>query len=222
MAELHYLGHSAFLIKTGRMNILIDPFIKGNKLSPVTVDQMKDIDIVLVTHGHGDHLGDAVEIAKRNDSKIICIHDLSEELSKTVPEDHLRPSMNIGGTIELAENIYLSMVMAQHSANSVGFVVSIDGTGVYHAGDTGVFSDMALISKLHDVDIALLPIGGVYTMDVQEAVLATQMIKPRIVIPMHYNTWPQIEVDTAAFSRMVKENTSATAKVMRPGDKLII
>jgi L-ascorbate metabolism protein UlaG (beta-lactamase superfamily) len=215
MAELHYLGHSAFLLKTDKLNILIDPFIKGNKFSPVTVDKLKDIDVILVTHGHDDHLGDAVEIAKRNESKIICIFDLVKRVKNAVP-------MNIGGTIELAEDIYVSMVQAFHSSNSVGFVISINGTGIYHAGDTGIFSDMGLISKLYDVEIALLPIGGVYTMGVQEAVIATQMIKPRIVVPMHYDTWPQIEVDTKVFARLIKEETDATPKVMKPGDKLII
>ncbi len=215
MAELHYLGHSAFLLKTDKLNILIDPFIKGNKFSPVTVDKLKDIDVILVTHGHDDHLGDAVEIARRNESKIICIFDLVERVKNAVP-------MNIGGTIELAENIYVSMVQAFHSSNSVGFVISINGTGIYHAGDTGIFSDMGLISKLYDVEIALLPIGGVYTMGVQEAVIATQMINPRIVVPMHYDTWPQIEVDTKVFARLIKEETDATPKVMKPGDKLII
>lgn len=215
MAELHYLGHSAFLLKTDKLNILIDPFIKGNKFSPVTVDKLKDIDVILVTHGHDDHLGDAVEIAKRNESKIICIFDLVEKVKNAVP-------MNVGGTIELTEDIYVSMVQAFHSSNSVGFVVSINGTGIYHAGDTGIFSDMGLISKLYDVEIALLPIGGVYTMGIQEAVIATQMIKPRIVVPMHYDTWPQIEVDTKVFARLIKEETDATPKVMKPGDKLII
>jgi L-ascorbate metabolism protein UlaG (beta-lactamase superfamily) len=197
------------------MNILIDPFITGNKLCSTDLDKLKNIDVILVTHGHEDHLGDTVEIAKRNQSKIICIYDLADKLKDAV-------TMNIGGTIELGEGIYISMVQAHHSANSIGFVISVDGVGIYHAGDTGVFSNMELISKLYDVEIALLPVGGVYTMGVQEAVIATQLIKPRIVIPMHYNTWPQIEVDTKIFSRLIKEETDASPKILKPGDKLII
>jgi L-ascorbate metabolism protein UlaG (beta-lactamase superfamily) len=215
MAELHYLGHSTFLIKSDKLNILIDPFITGNKSCSTDLDKLKNIDVILVTHGHDDHLGDAVEIAKRNQSKIICLYDLTSKLKNAV-------TMNIGGTIELEEGIYVSMVQATHSANSIGFVVSVNGVGVYHAGDTGVFSDMELISKLYDVEIALLPVGGVYTMGVQEAVIATQLIKPRIVIPMHYNTWPQIEIDTKIFSRLIREETDANPKIMKPGDKLII
>lgn len=223
MTELNYIGHSSFLIKTGKLNILIDPYIKGNPKSSVKISDLKNIDVILVTHGHSDHLGDAVEIAERNSSKIICVFELSKFLGENAV------GMNIGGTISLSKDVHVSMVPALHSSSydgkyagpAVGYVISINGLNIYHAGDTGLFYDMELIGTVYNVDVALLPIGDVYTMGPEAAAYASKLINPRIVVPMHYGTSDLFPGDPRGFKTLM-EQEKINVKIMSPGDKITL
>ncbi len=227
--KITWLGHAAFLLE-GSKRILIDPFLTGNPNAPVKAEDVRGIDLILVTHGHGDHLGDAVEIAKSNDVPVMCIHELSRILAKKGVE---AIGMNIGGTLT-SGNVSVTMVPALHSADvedergeiisagdPAGLIVSMDGVKVYHTGDTDVFLDMQLIGELHKPDVMLLPIGDVYTMGVKGAVKAVELVKPKIAIPMHYNTFPLIEKDPEEFRKAVEEKgLDVKVAVLKPGESL--
>ncbi len=213
--KLKYLGHSAFLIDN---RILIDPWI-SNPLYKGKPEEFKDVKLILVTHGHGDHVGDALEIARISGAKIVSIYELGNLLES---EGVKTIKMNIGGTIEW-EDYLIKMVPAIHSNSykgryagmPAGFLIETpDGIRIYHAGDTDVFCEMKFIKT----DIALLPIGGYYTMDIFDALKAVELIKPRIVIPMHYNTFPEIETDPEVFVDKVLE-LGVDATVLKPGEE---
>ncbi len=223
--RIRWIGHACFLLE-GSKTVIIDPFLIGN---PVTSLKPSDIkaDLVLVTHGHGDHLGDAVEIARNNDCPVVAIHELSRILAAKNIE---AVGMNIGGTA-LVSDVKITMVKAFHSADveedsgiisagdPAGFVVELDGVKVYHCGDTDVFGDMRLIGELYSPDVMLLPIGGWYTMGIQEAVKAVELVKPRYAIPMHYNTFPIIETDPSGFKeRVEKAIKDVSVVVLKPGE----
>jgi len=218
-----WLGHSAFLLE-GSKRVLIDPFITGNPMAPVSAEDIK-ADVILVTHGHGDHLGDAVEIAKRNNALIVCIHELSRILAK---RDVETMGMNIGGSA-FSSGIRVTMVPALHSADfedengeiiscgaPVGFVVEMDGVKVYHTGDTGLFMDMKLIGELYEPDVMLVPIGDFYTMGIREAVKAVELVRPKVAIPMHYGTFPLIDADPMEFKRLAEKICKVV--VLKPGE----
>lgn len=225
--RITWLGHAAFLIE-GSKKVLVDPFLTGNPNAPLKAEDVKDIDLIIVTHGHGDHLGDAAEIAKRNDVPVICIHELSRILSKKGVE---AIGMNIGGTLS-SEGVAVTMVPAFHSADvedekgeiisagdPAGIILSMDGIKVYHTGDTDVFLDMQLIGELHQPDIMLVPIGDVYTMGIRGAVKAVELVKPKVAIPMHYNTFPLIEKDPEDFKNAVEERgLNVQVTILRPGE----
>lgn len=201
--KLTYLGHSGFLIETGEHRLVIDPFLTGN---PVAKHKPEDIQagFVLVSHGHGDHVGDAVPIATANDALVIGPNDLVEKLSKEGVRGH---GMGIGGQRQFPFG-RVRLTPAFHDAgfeggNPAGFVLELNGRRLYHAGDTGLYSDMKLLNGVTEpsIDIALLPIGDNYTMGPTDAVTACTWIQPKIVIPMHYNTFPLIAVDVADFKR---------------------
>ena len=192
--KITWLGHSAFLLEAEK-RLLIDPFISGNPLAPCAPEELNP-DVLVVTHGHHDHLGDAIEIGKRTGCRIISIHEVANYIkSKGV----FAEGMNKGGTMHV-EGIKLTMTNALHSSSidasgfsfdggsPAGFIIQISGCTVYHAGDTGIFGDMQLIGELYEPEIALLPIGGHFTMGIKEAVKAVELIRPKIAIPMHYNT----------------------------------
>lgn len=221
--RITWLGHACFLLE-GSKRILIDPFITGNPMAPLKVEEIKT-DLILVTHGHGDHLGDTVEIAKRNNSLVVCIHELSRILSK---KDVEVLGMNIGGSV-YSMGVRVTMVPALHSADfedeegriissgsPVGFVVEMDGVSVYHTGDTGLFSDMKLIGELYKPDIMLVPIGDLYTMGIKEAVKAVEFVRPKIAIPMHYNTFPLIAKDPEEFKREAEKFCKVV--ILKPGE----
>ena len=219
------LGHSAFLLE-GRDRILIDPFLTGNPRASTTSDKV-DCDIICVTHGHGDHLGYAVDIARRTGAVVACIIEMSDWLEKTGVKS---VGFNMGGTATIG-NTKITMVPAFHSSSigapglefsaamAVGMVVD-SGKVVYHAGDTCVFGDMKLIGELYKPDVALLPIGGFFTMDPRQAAMATGLINPKIAIPMHYGTWPPIEQDPKEFERLAKKSSKAKVVILKPGEHL--
>ncbi len=227
--KITWLGHAAFLLE-GSKRVLIDPFLIGNPMAPVKPSDVK-VDLIAVTHGHGDHLGDSVEIAKNNDCPVVTIHELSRILASKGVE---AVGMNIGGTAKVA-GVKITMVKAFHSADveengniisagdPAGFVIELDGIKVYHCGDTDVFSDMKLISELYRPDIMLVPIGGWYTMGIDEAVKAVEFVKPKYVIPMHYNTFPVIETDPEDFKKRVEEKIDGVEVIiLKPGESFEI
>ncbi len=207
--KLTWLSHAAFLLE-GRKKILIDPFLTGN---PKTLLGPEDIecDIICITHGHGDHLGDAIEISQRNKAPIVAIHEIA---NFAVRNDCEAVGMNLGGSVNLS-GTKITMVQAWHSSgidaaqfgfsggDPAGFIIDNQKI-VYHAGDTCLFSDMKLIGELYNPEIALLPIGDRFTMNPEHAARATSWIKPDTVIPMHYNTFPLVEQDPQEFKGLVE------------------
>lgn len=218
--KITYLGHATVLIQ-GSKSIIIDPFLTNNPLASLKPSQLPHIDFVLITHDHFDHIGDAIEIAKSNNSTIVAIHEIAT-MAEVTKENITSVGMNIGGTYQV-DDIRISMTNAIHSANlgsPVGFVIEIDGYRFYHAGDTALFSDMALIPKLFGkLDVAFLPIGGQYVMDVKQASMATDLLQPKIMVPIHYNTWPIIKADPDELIRLAKD---ANIKILLPGEEMVL
>ena len=213
--EITWHGHAGFSIK-GSSDILIDPFFSGNPFAREAAEDMKP-DIILLTHGHFDHAGDAVKISKKNGSPVLCSFELSELLKK---EDVKTIDINPGGTVDFM-GVKITAVPAIHSSSynglyageAMGFIVDNRDIKIYHAGDTTYFKDMELIGKLHEPDVAMLPIGGHYTMDVDGAVEVIKLLGVRKAIPMHYNTFPPIQADAMEFKRKV---ASAGTEVIIP------
>lgn len=224
--KITWLGHSAFLFEAEK-KLLIDPFISGNPLAPCSPEEL-DPDIIAVTHGHRDHLGDTIEIGKRTGCRIISIHEVANYIkSKGV----FAEGMDKGGTINV-EGITLTMTQALHSSSidasgfsfdggcPSGFVIGIGGHSLYHAGDTGVFGDMQLIGELYEPEVALLPIGGRFTMGIKEAVKAVELIQPRVAVPMHYNTFDVIKQDPEEFKKAVEAKVDTKIVIMKPGESI--
>jgi len=220
--QITWLGHSAFLIQ-GNDAIVVDTFLIDNPSTEMTPDLVK-CDIVCVTHGHSDHIGDAVSISKRNKAPILSIVELSSFFDKVGCQT---VGFNIGGTVKI-RNSKITMTTAVHSCGAeadglegaagspAGFIIE-SGMTVYHAGDTALFGDMALIGEMHKIDVALLPIGGFFTMDAHHAAKAVELLKPRIAIPMHYNTWGPIEADPTIFKSEVEKRCSTQVRILDPG-----
>jgi len=223
MAIIKYLGHSAFdIVLTGldgsEKHILIDPWIT-NPLSPVKLSDYRGVkvDYIVVTHDHGDHMGEAIELARITQAKIIGIYELAVYARQQGVE---AIDGNIGGRLKI-DDIDVILTPAVHSSSRgapVGVVIGGKDVTIYHAGDTGLFSEMELIGELYSPDIALLPIGGHYTMGVREAVKAVQLIKPKIAIPMHYNTFPVISADPVKFKELVEALTRTRVVILKPGE----
>jgi len=213
--KLRYLGHSAVRIE-GRKTVLIDPFLKDN---PMATEKPKDItqaDVIVVTHDHADHLGDAFAIAKKTGAVIVSQHEIAVAAQA---KGLVAEGMNIGGPVT-ANGVRIWLTPAFHTSASgapTGCVVEMpNGKRIYHAGDTGLFSDMALIGELLKPDAACLPIGGRYTMDAAQAARAVDFLKAPVVIPIHYNTWPPIEADPQEFKRLV--GNKAQVVILNPGE----
>jgi L-ascorbate metabolism protein UlaG (beta-lactamase superfamily) len=199
-----WLGHATVLVQTPKgTNILIDPFIENNPKYPKTFELPEKIQFILLTHGHGDHIADAVPVARKHKSTVVAIHELAVFVGKEGAEH--TTGMNIGGTVQL-EDVAVTMVEAKHSSGvegksgtqyagiATGFVLSVsNGPVLYHAGDTTVFTDMKLIKELYHPDLAMLPIGGFYTMGPREAAMAAQFIEPQAVLPIHFGTFPPLK-----------------------------
>ena len=213
--QLTWLGHACVLL-TGSKKILIDPFIEGGSVL------FTKPDIVAVTHGHEDHFGETVALGK----KTIAITEIAKYLKeKGLPVE----GMNIGGTA-IVDGVSFTMTPAVHSScieeagigcyggTAAGFIIGIDGVKIYHAGDTALFSDMKLIGELYHPDVALLPIGGRFTMGISEAMVAANFIGAKTVIPIHYNTWDKIIADPLKFKEAVERTTDMRVKVLRPNE----
>jgi L-ascorbate metabolism protein UlaG (beta-lactamase superfamily) len=221
--EIRFLGHSAFEITDGDTNILIDPFITGNPKAAVTADELSPQHILL-THGHQDHFGDVVEIAKRTGAVVQAITEIAGEIGEEGVEVI---DTNFGGThtydwgwVKLVPAFHTSTTPKGTVTPAGGLLIKVGETLVYHLGDTALFSDLQLISRRGDtVDVALVPIGGHYTMDRFDAVTAVEFVNPATVIPCHYDTFPPIEADAQAFKADVESQTSAKVAVLAPGER---
>ena len=200
--ELHYWGHSCFMLRAGRTALLTDPFLSGNAQAAVHPEDVQATHI-LVSHAHDDHLGDADRIARRCGSTVLCTVENAALFGKGVCVERGQP----GGTVE-TEFGSVRFTAAVHGNGgpglACGFLITIEEKKIYFAGDTALTMDMALLAN-EQVDAALLPIGGRFTMDPRDAVRAAQLIRPRLVIPMHYNTWPIIAQDPQRFARQVEQ-----------------
>ncbi|WP_459128744.1 metal-dependent hydrolase [Guggenheimella bovis] len=215
---LRFLGHSAFYLEGEALKILIDPFLTGNPLCPVKPEEFFTLTHILVTHAHNDHVGDTVMLAKRTGATIVCeagLADYFEEQGLSVL------SMNIGGRVgpfHMVTAVHGSTLQSNPTRDggiACGFVVTIDGVKIYHAGDTALTMDMLLLKEEH-IDIALLPVGGRYTMDWSDALKAVRFIEPSFFVPMHYNTSIHIGLDK---KNMVAPRDIRT-KILAPGETL--
>ncbi len=227
--KITWLGHAAFLIE-GKKKILIDPFLEGNPMAAAKPEEV-EADIICITHAHGDHIGDAEKIAKKCNAKIVSTYEIASLFEGKGIE---AIGMNIGGTVEI-EGVKISMVSASHTSClpedpkgyggvAVGFVIEAEeGKKVYHAGDTGLMADFQIIGDYYSPTVALLPIGGHFTMGIDEAVYAIGMIKPKHVIPMHYNTFPMIQANPEEFKEKVeKKYRYVKVHVLKPGESVEI
>ena len=211
--EITWLSHSAVKIK-GSRTIFIDPFFTGNPCCPTSPEAVKEADIVIVTHHHSDHLGDAFALAKKTAAVLVGIHEVAVDAQA---EGLTAEGMNIGGTIEV-KGVKIHMVVAHHSAekgNSAGVVVEMDGKSLYHAGDTGLTYDMKLIAEFFHPDLSFIPIGDRYTMGVPSAVKAVEFTQTKRVIPIHYDTFPIVQADPLEFKRQV--GAAAEVIILKPG-----
>jgi L-ascorbate metabolism protein UlaG (beta-lactamase superfamily) len=221
--DIRFLGHAAFALEHDGKTVLVDPFLTGNPKAAATADEVA-ADAILLTHGHGDHFGDTVDIAKRTGATVVAIVELASEIAEAGVEDVRDP--NYGGTVKFDWG-WVKLVPAWHTAVSpngtahapAGLLIHIGDRLVYHLGDTCLFGDMKLIAQRGDkVDLALVPIGGHYTMDRYDAVSAVELINPSQVIPCHYNTFPPIETDVQAFKQDVQNAGFSEVVVVEPGE----
>ncbi len=207
MIKITYHGHSAFEIGSGDYNILVDPFFSGNKHAKAKPSDI-EAGFIILTHAHEDHVGDTIEIAKRNNSQVIATNELAIYLSSKGCNAH---GMNIGGSrnfpfgkVRLTIAHHSSSLGGAYMGEPAGVIISIGGKNIYHAGDTSLFLDMKLIGEMHSIDAAILPIGDNYTMGIDDAVKAVEFLNCKIAIPVHFGTFPVIDTDPDEFKRKVE------------------
>jgi L-ascorbate metabolism protein UlaG (beta-lactamase superfamily) len=218
--QIRYLGHAAFAIEHDGRTVLIDPFLTGNPKAAASADEV-GADAIFLTHGHADHVGDTVAIAKRTGAPVVAIVELANELAEEGVTVH---DPNLGGTVDLGW-VSVRLVPAWHTSTTpkgtvstpAGLVIEIGGKRIYHLGDTALFSDLSLVHRRGHIDLAIVPIGGHYTMDRFDAVVAAELLKADQIIPCHYNTFPPIETDAQAFKADVEQAGYAEVIVLDPG-----
>jgi L-ascorbate metabolism protein UlaG (beta-lactamase superfamily) len=225
MVKLKYHGHSVFEISNGQYNLIIDPFLNGNSHAKIKPSEVK-ADYIILTHAHGDHLGDSFEIAKNNNATIIAVNELANYTAENGCKAH---NMHIGGSFNFPFG-RVKFTIAHHGSSlpdgrymgePAGVVVSIDGKNIYHAGDTGLFLDMKLIGEITPIDAAIVPIGDNFTMGIDDAVKAIEFLNPKLAIPMHYNTFGVIQADPQEFKRKV-ESIGKKCEIIPFGDSIEI
>lgn len=212
--EITWLGHSAVKI-VGSKTVFIDPFLTGNPAAACAPDAIEEADVVVVTHDHGDHLGDAFPICKRTGATLVAIHEIAVAGQN---QGIAAEGMNIGGTVH-TRDVAVHMVQALHSADRgdpAGVVIELDGKSLYHAGDTGLTYDMKLVGEFFHPDLSFLPIGDRYTMGVRSAAKAVEFCQTKRVIPIHYGTFPLVDTDPEEFKRLV--GNKAEVIILRPGE----
>ncbi len=221
MTDIRFLGHACFELSSGDDSVLIDPFLSGNPKAAIAADDAAATTILL-THGHGDHLGDTVSIAKRTGSPVVAIVELAGELGEEGVDVR---DPNLGGTVKFDWG-WVKLVPAWHTSTTpkgtvntpAGLLINLHDTVVYHLGDTCVFSDLQLVGKRAPIDYALMCIGGHYTMDRSDAVDAAELVGAKTVIPCHYGTFPPIETDPQAFKSDVESATRSNVVILEPGE----
>jgi L-ascorbate metabolism protein UlaG (beta-lactamase superfamily) len=220
--DVRFLGHACFELTDGDTSVLIDPFLTGNPKAAASADEVNP-QTLLLTHGHQDHFGDIVEIAKRTSAPVVAITEIAGELSD---QDGLETfNCNLGGShafdwgwVKLIPAFHTSTTPRGTVSPPAGLLISFKDTIVYHVGDTALFSDLQLVGKRHPIDIALVPIGGHFTMDRHDAVDAAELIGAKTVVPCHYNTFPPIETDAQAFKSDVESASGSQVVVLEPGE----
>jgi L-ascorbate metabolism protein UlaG (beta-lactamase superfamily) len=227
--DIRFLGQSCFELSEGETRLLIDPFLTGNPKAGAQASEL-DPTHILLTHGHADHWGDVVEIAKRTGALCVAVPELTGELGDHGVENVTDP--NFGGTVDLGDGAWVRVVPAWHTSTTpggtvntpAGLVVGLGGKVVYHLGDTALFSDLRLVGERDRIDVALICIGGHYTMDRHDAAIAAEWVGARTVIPCHYDTFPPIETDAEAFKADVERRTggeggvATTVEILQPGE----
>ena len=219
--QISYHGHSVVKVKTGEHTILIDPFITGNKLCDLDAKTV-ETDVILLTHGHNDHVGDTVEIAKRNDALVVAPNELAIYLGLKGVKTH---PMNLGGAYDF-EFGRVKFTHAFHGSSYQeedntfvytgmpgGILLTVEGKTLYHLGDTALFTDLKMYGELNDIEVAFIPIGDNFTMGPDDALIAADWVKANIIVPVHYNTFPVIEQDPDAFAEKVKTGKGQAMKV---------
>lgn len=225
MPQVTFLGHSCVMITEGKHKLIIDPFLTDNPQASAKADDI-EVTHILISHGHGDHVGDAVSIAKRNKATVIANFELANYCAAEGCDIH---PMHIGGRHDFDFGS-LKLTIAHHGGGAgpdasrytgppVGFLVTIGGKTIYHPGDTGLFYDMKLIGDMNQIDLAFLPIGDNFTMGIDDAAKAVEFLRPKKVVPFHYGTWPVIEEKPETFAAKVKE---AEVVVLKPGESLTL
>lgn len=222
--KITWNGHSNFRLEAGDAVLYFDPFFVGNPSAPSTYQDVDRCDLILVTHDHADHLGQALELAVKHDAEVVAIFDLIQSLLAQGLPESLGVGMNVGGTV-VRKDIAVSMVQAMHSSaagSPVGFILTFpDNYCVYFAGDTGLFASMELFGEFHDIDLAMLPMDGRFNMDAAQAAHACKLLGCKKVIPMHWGTWPILAQSTEPFAReLAKRAPGVELLSMKPGQTL--